>query len=174
MKHILAASLIISFFLIPLSCAAQAYGTAIGGRFGDGYGITLQQQIAVGWTTEAILQSGFSNKNVTASLLFERHKGLLSRGLSFYSGVGVYHTWLETDDNVTVVPKNPTGISPIVGIELTLGKLNLSGDFKPNIRIAGDGKGFEWQTGVSVRYVMAGRYFKNDNWKFWKKWKKKD
>jgi hypothetical protein len=159
--------------LTPLSSKAQAYGTAIGGRFADGYGLTLQQQFAVGWTAEGILQSGFSSKDVTASLLIENHKGLLSRGLSFYAGAGLYHTWLEEPETPGVVLKDPTGISPIVGLELTLAKLNISADFKPNIKVSGDGKAFSWHTGVSVRYVLAGRYFKNEDWKFWKKWKKK-
>jgi hypothetical protein len=172
MKRIITAFLTI-ILLTPLSIKAQAYGTAVGGRFADGYGITLQQQVAVGWTIEGILQSGFSKKDITLSILGEKHKGLLSRGLSFYSGAGLYHTWLESEDNATVVLKNPYGISPIVGLELTLGKLNLSADFKPNIKITGDGKSFEWRTGISARVVLAGRYFKNEGWKFWKKWKKK-
>jgi hypothetical protein len=172
MKRIIFSFITVSI-LTPLSIKAQAYGTAVGGRFADsGYGITLQQQVAVGWTVEGILQSGFSKKDITLSILGEKHKALLTRGLSFYSGAGFYHTWLEQPENSTVVLKNPSGISPIVGLELTLGKFNLSADFKPNIKISGDGKGFEWRTGISARVVLAGRYFKNDNWKFWKKWKK--
>ena len=34
-------------------------------------------------------------------------------------------------------------------------------------------KGFQIPTAFSIRYVLAGRYFKNDKWKFWKKWGKK-
>ncbi len=162
------------FFLVilPLSIEAQSYGTALGVRVADGIGITLQQQVVVHGTVEGILSS--KSKDLTLNVLYEHHNSLLTRGLNFYAGGGLYKTWLHKDENLIVQPTDPYGISPVIGLELTLAKLNLSADIKPLIRVGGSGgKGFEWRTGVSVRYVLAGRYFKNDNWKFWKKWKKK-
>ena len=164
--------ILICLFFIPLSMQAQEYGTALGVRAADGIGVTLQQQIAVHSTVEGILSS--KSKNLTLNLLYEHHKNLITSGLNFYAGAGVYKTWLNKDENLIEQPTNPYGISPIIGIEMTIAKLNISADIKPHIRVGGTGgKGLEWNTGVSVRYVLAKRYFKNDNWKFWKKWKKK-
>ncbi len=153
---------------LPLSMQAQMYGTAFGIRAADGIGLTVQQQVAVFSTVEGILSS--KDKNTTLNILFEQHKRLITSGLNFYVGAGLYKTWLDKDDNVINHPTNPFGISPIIGIEMTIAKLNLSADIKPHIRVGGTGgKGFEWHTGVSVRYVFAKRYFKNEKWKFWKK-----
>jgi hypothetical protein len=161
--------ILFSFFLTPLSMSAQGYGTAIGGRFGNGWGLTLQQQVSLNVTVEAILQKGVKTQDATLYVLGEKHKNFLTHGFNFYFGGGLYKTWLEQDANLKVQPTDPWGISPIGGIEITLGKINISGDFKPNLKLAGDGTGFSWQSGVSVRYVFAERYFKNDKWKFWKK-----
>jgi hypothetical protein len=160
-----------TLFFAPLSIFAQSYGTALGVRLADGFGFSLQQQVTVHTTAEIILQSGFKQKDVTLTALGELHNSLLTRGFNFYVGGGVYHRWLEKDENFIKMPTNPWGITPIMGLELTMGKLNFSADFKPNIRLAGDGgDAFEWHTGISIRYKLAGRYFKDDSWKFWKNW----
>ena len=163
-------------FLTPLSLSAQAYGTAAGARVGDGWGITLQQQVAVHTTVEGILQRSFKSQDVTLSVMGEQHKSLLSRGFNLYYGGGLYKTWLTQRTNVIVQPSDPWGITPIAGLEITLGKFNISGDFKPLLRLSGgeeNSSGFSWQSAISIRYVFAKRYFKNEDWKFWKKWQKK-
>jgi hypothetical protein len=167
------ASIVAITCLFGNSLDAQSYGTALGVRLGDGIGLTVQQQVVVHGTVEGILSS--SNKDLTLNVLYEHHTSLLTRGLNFYLGGGFYKTWIHQDDNLITQPTNPYGLSPIIGIELTIArKINLSADIKPTVRLGGNGgKGFEWHTGVSVRYVLAGRYFKDDGWKFWKKWKKK-
>lgn len=164
--------LLLTVLAYPLSIFGQSYGTALGVRL-DGFGATLQQQVATHTTVEAIVQSGFKKQDVTATLLLEQHKNLITKGLNFYTGAGAFHTWYDKSDVTTANLKNAFGISPIMGLELNLGKLVFSGDIKPNIKISGDGKGFSWHSGLSIRYELAGRYFKNDDWKFWKKWKKK-
>ncbi len=175
MKKLIRRSFFIfhfSLILIPLSMSAQGYGTAIGGRFGTGWGLTVQQQVAVHTTVEAILQKTLKTQDATLYIIGEQHKNLLSRGFNFYCGAGFYKTWLEQNSNLKVQPANPFGIAPIAGLEITLGKFNIAGDFKPNIKLGGDGSSLSWQSGVSVRYVFHERYFKNDDWKFWKKWKR--
>jgi hypothetical protein len=164
------------FLGTPLSnLSAQSYGTAVGGRLGTGWGLTLQQQVAVHTTVEAILQSGFTSTETTFSILGEQHQSLISSHFNFYFGGGFYKTWLETNTNLKVQPANPIGISGIAGLELTFGKLNFSADFKPMIRLSGGDsstKGFQGQPGISIRYVFADRYFKDESWKFWQKWTK--
>jgi hypothetical protein len=165
------------YFLGPLSISAQGYGIAAGVRIGNGVGLSYQHQIALNTTIEGILQSNFgTNDDVTASVLYEAHRNVLTKGLNIYAGGGLYYTWLTDRTNLIVKPTNPLGISPIAGAELTIGKFNVSIDFKPNIKIAGGGdgiKGFEIQSAFTIRYVLAGRFYKNDGWMFWKKWFKK-
>jgi hypothetical protein len=166
------------FFVFLLSISlnytvlGQSYGTAIGIRI-DGFGATIQQQIAPHSTIEAIIQSGFKKQDITLTLLYEKHQGLLTRNLSFYFGGGLYKTWYDKTDVTRGIIKDDFGISPIMGLELNIGKIILSGDIKPTLKLSGDGKGFTMGQGISIRYELAGRYFKNDDWKFWKKWKKK-
>lgn len=161
-------------FILSLSQgAAQSYGTAAGLRVGDGIGITLQQQVAVNTTVEGILQSAFRSKDVTLSALIEQHKGLVSKGFNFYIGLGPYYTWKYNDPNATTLLRNNFGLSPIGGLELTVRKMNISFDFKPLIKVSGSGPLFVSQSSLSLRYVFAGRYFKDDKWKFWNKWSKK-
>ncbi len=165
-----------SFFLAPLSISAQGYGIAAGIRVGNGIGISYQHQIALNTTLEGILQRESANSDATLSVLYEKHQNVLTRGLNIYAGGGLYYTWLEARPNLIVQPTNPVGISPIAGAELTIGKFNVSVDFKPNIKLAGGGdgiKGFQMQSAFSIRYVLAGRFYKNDAWMFWKKWFKK-
>lgn len=159
--------------LTPLSISAQLYGTAAGVRIGSGLGLTVQQQVAPHTTVEGILQSNFSTKDVTVTVLGEQHQGILRRTINVYFGAGLYKTWLETDANLKVQPTDPWGLGLVTGIELTLGKLNLSADIKPAIKFAGDGKAIQAPIGISARYVFASRYFKDESWKFWKKWQKK-
>ncbi|NJN33437.1 MAG: hypothetical protein HC817_03440 [Saprospiraceae bacterium] len=163
------------FFLIglyPLSIStvsAQGYGTAVGIRLADGIGITLQQQVARKVTVEAIVQRGLSSEDVTLSILGEHHKNLIFNGFNVYVGGGFYRTWYAHDEKLIQQQRNAFGISPIIGAELKLGSFVLSTDLKPNFKLSGDGKSFDWRTGFSIRYILAGRYFKNDDWKFWKK-----
>ena len=179
-QKIKTALFFLSFFLIlgPLSISAQGYGMAAGVRVGSGFGATFQQQIALNTSLEALLirQKTGDYADYTASLLYEKHQNVLTKGLNIYAGGGLYYTWLEDRTNLVKKPTNPFGISPIAGAELTIGNFNVSFDFKPNIKVAGGGdtvKNFEIQSAFSIRYVLAGRYFKNDKWKFWKNWGKK-
>ncbi len=164
-KKTIVSLLIISFFSIS-KIFAQGYGTAAGIRFGDGIGLTVQQQVALKTTAEVIVKSGLTTKDVTGTLLIEQHTNILTRALNFYSGVGAYHTWYAPNDNLKVSPTNPTGIAFIAGAEIKLGGIVVSADVKPSLKIMGDGTGFDWQTGVSVRYIIAPRIFRKKWWTF--------
>ena len=158
-SHLSLITLLFFTFLAPLSISAQGYGTAAGVRIGNGIGVTFQQQIALNTTIEGILQREFASSDATLSLLYEKHQNVLTRGLNIYAGGGVYYTWIANDANAIVQPKNAFGVSPIAGAELTIGSFNLAFDFKPNIKLTGSGTVFQMQSALSVRYVLAGRYF---------------
>jgi hypothetical protein len=63
----------------------------------------------------------------------------------------------------------------VFGAEITLGRLNISYDFKPAMNVSGGAQRFYYQTGVSLRYVLLKRKWKvfkkkkDINWKFWEK-----
>ena len=153
------------FTLIPFFLFGQAYGTAVGMRFGiGGLGVTAQQQVALHTTVEAIL--GSASSDLSLSLLGEQHNSLLTKNFNFYLGGGVKHTWLHS---VVDGRTSLTGLSGIAGFELALGNIVVSTDFKPTFNVF-NGGGFETETGVSVRYIFASRYFRDDSWKFWKGW----
>lgn len=164
-KYAVVSLLTISLFSISKICA-QGYGTAAGIRFGDGIGLTVQQQVALKTTAEAIVKSGLTTKDITVTLLIEQHTNILTRALNFYSGVGAYHTWYAPNDNLKVSPANPTGIAFIAGAEIKLGGIVISADVKPSLRLMGEGVGFDYQTGVSVRYIILSRIFRKKWWTF--------
>jgi hypothetical protein len=179
-KNLISFSIALSaLFLAPLSISAQGYGIAAGVRVGSGFGISYQHQIAHNTTIEGILlrSSSLSVNDATVSVLYESHKNVLTKGLNIYAGGGIYYTLLQNRPNLIQQPTNPFGISPIAGAELTIGKFNVAIDFKPNIKLAGGGiseiKVFDMQSAFTLRYVLAGRFYKNDEWMFWKKWFRK-
>ena len=153
---------------------SQAYGTAIGLRVMDGIGATVQQQVSLHTTVEGILQSdGLTKNDVTLSFLGEEHRSILFKGFNFYTGAGLYYSWLQQDSNLKIQPGNPFGLTGIAGLEIKLGHLVFSTDVKPSVRLLGSGgMGFALHTGFSIRYVIADRIFRNDGWMFWKKRKK--
>ena len=150
---------------------SQAYFTAGGLRLGDEFGITVQQKVLKFTTVEGILQSGFRNKNTSLTVLLEQHKRLITKGLNFYLGAGVHKTWL--DQNLTdPLVDDPFGVTVVLGGEFTLGRLNLSLDYKPQINVWGGQKDFVSQGALSARYVLVKRIKKKKKkqaWKFWQK-----
>ena len=188
MKKLIIPALILS----SLQLAAQSYMTAGGIRLGTDWGLTIQQRLAKSTTLEGIFQSSFQREEVMVTLLAEQHFPLVFRGLNIYVGGGAHKGWnsqpvtLENPDGV----KDPIGLSLIGGAELTLGKLNISYDFKPAINLYGGDNRVYVQTGVSVRYVFLNNKVYKDiqkekrkkerqknggfDWKEdWKIWKKK-
>ena len=164
--------LLISAFVFSSSFLfAQAYTTALGVRLGKGFGMTVQQVFAPGWTVEGIL-SRRKRENLTHySLLVENHRKLLGRRLNFYFGAGIqggsYDHLTEGD------PINPFGLAGIVGIDFTIRRLNISFDFQPNYNLKGGFNDFTSDSSLSLRYVIIKRIKrkkkKNNkvNLKFW-------
>lgn len=169
---------------------AQSYNTAAGMRLGTEWGLTVKQRIAKKTTLEGILQSSLQREEFTVTLLAEQHYPLISRRLNVYAGAGLHKGW-HTSDLSEAPYEDPFGLSFVTGIEFTLGRLNLSYDFKPAVNVSGGEKGFYSQTGVSMRYVVNKRKWlkgkgknkkkkkknkknQKDSKFDWKIWKKKD
>jgi hypothetical protein len=191
------SNIILSLLLLSANLLySQAYMTSAGLRAGTDWGISLQQRISKSATLEGIVQSSLQREEFMVTFLAEQHYPVLFRGLNLYFGAGLHKGWLQkTSSNEIVIrsQENPLGISLVGGAELTIGKLNISYDFKPAVNVTGGEKIFYPQTGISVRYVILdNKVFKDlvkqrdkkeraekrksnrsqDNWKFWKKDKK--
>ncbi len=161
--------LAVCFCFIAGTGFAQSYFTAGGIRLGTDWGLTVQQRIARRTTLEAIVQSSLFREEGMFTLLAEQHTPLISRRFNMYAGAGLHTGW-RTDKPLYGVDepaiRGPFGLTLIGGVEMTIGRLNLSYDFKPAINISGGEQVFYTQSGLSARYVMVKK-------PFWEKNKKK-
>ena len=168
----------LSFFLAFLFLAtlgvAQGYFTAGGVRVGDGYGLTLQQRVAKKVTIEGIVKNTPDRNEFSVTLLAERHVALVTRRLNFYTGLGVHKGFINNQNELEEEEKfdSPFGLTAITGLELTLGKFNLSYDFKPALNLTGGTQTFYPETALSLRYVIVGNKVFKDMAKKKKKRKK--
>lgn len=180
-----------NILILVLSCTiaaathAQSYNTAAGMRLGTDWGITLKQRVANHTTLEGIIQTSLQREEAIITLMAEQHFPLIFRRFNLYAGAGLHKGWIEAVPNPDTgeTPKDPFGISMVGGIEFSLGRLNLSYDFKPAINLTGGEKRLYNQTGISLRYIIVKREWsvfgeKNKNkkrkkgssgWKFWEK-----
>ncbi len=137
--------------LLPQSLEAQAYRLAAGARLGTDVGLTAKYRVAHRGALEGILQHSLYHDQSLFTVLYEQHSPIISRRFTLYGGGGL-HTGLEStlegDRNALF------GITAIGGVELTLGRVNVSYDFKPVIHLAGSDRIFNAQTAISVRYVF--------------------
>jgi hypothetical protein len=146
------------FSLLTLSTAglrAQSYGTAAGARVGDGFGLTIQQQVGDKATVEFIAESVFKSHDWTYSAIYEQHYNIIPfmKFFNFYMGAGP-HLYQPAAGSAI---KRGYGVSGIGGVELTLGSFVFSLDYKPLINLSGGNGTFDGQKGFSVRYVIFDR-----------------
>ncbi len=160
----------IAFYTLP----AQTYRTAAGIRVGEGFDFTFQQYLANNWTAEGIAHTHLFSKNLGVSLLAEKHHKILIRNFNLYYGIGG-HYYARSDENrseTMAIVKKVFGLSAIAGAELSLGRINLAVDIKPEAHLSGDQVyPLEWNpVCVSVRYIIEKRHRKRvRDWKMWDK-----
>ena len=187
MKNNIFALTILCFWTSTL-LIGQSYNNAFGLRMGTDWGLSYKHRIAKRLTIEAIGQSSLQREEVILTLLLEKHLNLITRKINIYWGGGIHKGWID-DVFQDVAPEDPFGLSFIGGAELSIGRMNLSYDFKPAINLQGGEKRFYTQSGITARYILNKRkkygYEKNKNkrkrkkrnsnmnrntsWKFWKK-----
>lgn len=154
----LSLLLALSFSLVAFS---QSYDLAFGLRLGTDIGVTGQLRLPPvdeNFTVEAILQSSLQREEGQFTLLGQQHFPLITRRVNVYAGGGVHAGWVTQQPDSAEEVINPLGISGVIGAELTLGRLNLSYDFKPAFNLRGGEKNVYTQTAVSVRYVAFKRH----------------
>ena len=148
MKRIILLSIL---GLLAMQVEAQSYITAIGGRIGPDWGLTIQQRLAKSLTIEGIAESSSSRDEVMLTGLLEKHIPLITRHFNIYGGAGIHKGW---STNQREFVEDPYGLTLIGGAELTLGRINLSYDFKPALNIVGGERKFFTSQAFSLRIVL--------------------
>ncbi|MBF9222738.1 hypothetical protein [Hymenobacter ruricola] len=147
MKHLLLLLSVGLALLATAPASAQKYRTAAGLRSGGGsYGLTVQQVFLPKATVEGL--GMLAPRERSATVLAERHFGILGPSLNYYLGGGG-HFGTHKDDG------NFWGFDGIIGAEykLPFGRVVLAFDFKPTIEF----NSADWNrfpTAFSVRYII--------------------
>lgn len=148
--------------LFTLTLFAQAYKTAGGVRLGTNYGISLQQKINDNLTVEGVAHYDFRSK-ADFSLVGKQYKKLLIKNLTYFYGAGLHKGWIKdyyiNDEGNKIdlegqETKDPIGITGTAGVELTLGRINVSMDYRPKVNISGGPGLLDHNTALTVRYVL--------------------
>ncbi len=174
MHYRLLIFVFISSLLNVANLQAQSYHSALGMRIGTDIGFTYQQRIARYQTIETIIQNRWFRQEGQLAALWEYHNPLVTRGINFYYGIGPQFGWKEDQDGFDLYYS--AGIAGIVGAELTLGKIVVSFDIKPNINAIGVKdtpiSPFNIDSALSVRTVIVkrSRFSKKRKQKDNKKW----
>jgi len=159
-----------AFTLLSQAAQAQSYKTAAGIRVDNGIQLSLQQYITNGWTAEGILHSSVGSKDLGITLLAEKHHKILFRNTNIYFGGGGHYYWKNEAPRTEVgYDNNVYGLSFIGGAEVSLGRINVSIDWKPELHLNETSQVFDWNgAAISVRYILAKRERKTvKDWKVW-------
>ncbi|WP_201978898.1 hypothetical protein [Hymenobacter rubidus] len=128
--------------------AAQKYRTAAGIRSdGNNYGLTIQQVFLPKATFEGLAM--LAPRERSATVLAERHFGILGPSLNYYFGAGGHYGRNRDDGDFW-------GFDGIVGAEYKIAFLPfvIAVDFKPTIEY-GSADWNRFPTAFSVRYIFV-------------------
>ncbi|GAB3580289.1 hypothetical protein [Hymenobacter daeguensis] len=134
--------------LASLPAAAQKYRTAAGLRSdGSNYGLTVQQVFLPKATLEGLAM--FAPRERSATLLAERHFGILGPSLNYYFGAGGHYGRNKDDGDFW-------GFDGIIGAEYKIAFIPfvVSLDFKPTIEY-GSADWNRFPTAFSIRYIFV-------------------
>ncbi|MCB0534058.1 MAG: hypothetical protein H6574_07995 [Lewinellaceae bacterium] len=176
MTRICFCSVALGLLLFANNAQAQSYKTAAGIRVDKGFNITVQQHIVNNWTAEGIVHTSVGSDNLGLTLLAEKHQKILFRGLNLYYGAGGhYYAQNDPTQTETTVKNHVYGLSMIGGAEVSLGRINLALDWKPELHFSESSQPFNWNgASLSVRYIFAKREKKRiRDWKIFGGGKKK-
>jgi len=141
-------SLVLACLALIQTAWAQKYRTAAGFRSdGNNYGLSIQQVILPKATLEVLAM--IASRERSATVMAERHFGILGPSLNYYLGAGA-HLGTHKDDGTF------WGIDGIIGAEYKIAFIPvvLSLDFKPTFEFhSADWNRFP--TGFSVRYILV-------------------
>lgn len=135
----------------------QTYFTTGGLRLGTDYGLTLKQFVFKKTTVEMILSTEDNAKtNLGLTFLVDKHQPLLTRNFNLFYGAGLSWNWFYENQEASIQHRK-LGVPVQVGLEFTIGKINLSWDYTPILYISTKSNAFDTLKGLSVRYVFINK-----------------
>ena len=149
---------------------AQKYDWAGGVRMGTEFGASLTPRIAKKATLEGIAQYSHLYHSSRIALLFRQHQGFLGKRFNIFIGGGPGWAWYHEKDQ-ELKDENSANVVAIFGIEGTIGRLNISWDYKPVYSFTGP-RTFFSESALSLRYVIIKRKwqpFKKKKEPFWER-----
>lgn len=136
---------------------AQTYFTTGGIRLGTDYGLSLKQFIVKKTTVEMILATDDNAKtNLGLTFLVDKHQPILTRNFNLFYGTGLSVNWFY-ENHEKASQGRKFGVPVQVGLEFTVGKINLSWDYTPILYISTNSNAFDTLKGLSVRYVFINK-----------------
>lgn len=151
------------------SAFAQSYITAAGLRMGGSWGVSIQQRVFERITGELNWAQSPGNPGNTFFLIGKIHNSLFTKSANFFWGGGIHR--YKTFDNDLVVRSK--GITGTVGAELTLGRINLSWDYRMMFDRGTLSLPFSSETAISLRYVLIKKLTRKQKKKLFGDQKKK-
>lgn len=150
--------IIFLIFVIGYSGEAQSYKTAAGLRIGNDISLSLSQRIVKRTTLDLYHQTGlFTGQNVT-TLAVKQHFPLISKRLNVFAGIGPYYnTSVKSNFIESQTQKsNAFGLAFPLGMDFTVGRLNIAFDYLPALKLAGiNDKGIiSASSAITLRYVI--------------------
>lgn len=142
----------------------------MGVRLGTEYGASITARVAKKSSLEGIAQYSRLYHATRTSLLFRQHQGILGKRFNIYVGGGPGWAWYPNEDP-EVKDETSLNVVAIFGIEATLGRLNISWDYKPLYSVEGP-RTFYSETALSLRYIIIKRKwqpFKKKKGSFWER-----
>jgi hypothetical protein len=143
----------------------QRYNIAAGLKIRDGVALSGVGRFADKYTAELTLKPRVFSDFSLASLNVKRHWSILgSKRFNVYGGAGMF---FRSEDLVgTTTDADATGLSMMVGAELTLGRINISSDYNPLLTFNDTEltKKYYGYSGISVRYVLDKRESSTKKW----------
>ena len=150
---------------------AQSYNTTFGLRMGEQLGFSITQRFANHSTLDLNLSNGlFSNKKFV-NLNVRQHYPVVTKRLNFFLGAGVFSESYIQDAQYDAVDFNfdNSGVTGVMGAEVTFGRLNLSIDYMPRYIIKNQSSfnSLQADSAFSLKYVI----WKRKSWlkKTWQK-----
>jgi hypothetical protein len=152
---------VLALFSLQVALFSQTYNRAAGIRVGDGLDLTFKQYLRNNWTAEGIAHTSILSENLGATVVVAKHHKFLVRNFGYYYGIGG-HYYARKDRNrvePTEITNNVAGLTGMVGVELSIHRLNVSLDMRPELHLVGDQSyPAEWNPfAVSVRYIIDKR-----------------
>ncbi|MBX2817184.1 MAG: hypothetical protein KTR24_14345 [Saprospiraceae bacterium] len=142
------------------SIHAQAYFTAGGIRMGPSWGITVQQRILERVTGEFVLSQSLANKESSIYLMGKLHNSLVTKHANLFVGGGIHRSWnrAATEEKKRM---DGGGMAAVVGAELTIGKVNISWDYRPRLDLtSGATRFFSAESALYIRYILIKKLSK--------------